>query len=116
MGKLTTHVLNTSTGMPASDMKIELYVIKNSKKIFINSFFTNKDGRLENPLLIGSDFKLGNYQIVFHVGDYQNKTDGVAIENRFLGTIPIQFSMTDDSHYHIPLLYSQFGYSTYRGS
>ena len=102
--------------MPASDMKIELYIIKNGKKIFIKSFFTNKDGRLENPLLIGSDFKLGNYQIVFHVGDYQNKTDGVAIENRFLGTIPIQFSITDDSHYHIPLLYSQFGYSTYRGS
>ena len=116
MGKLTTHVLNTGTGMPASDMKIELYNIKNGKKKFINSLFTNKDGRLESSLLIGSNFELGDYEIIFYVGDYQNKIDDVKIQNRFLSTIPIQFSITDDSHYHIPLLYSQFGYSTYRGS
>ena len=116
MGKLTTHVLNTSTGKPASNMKIELYNIQNNERKFINSFLTNKDGRLERPILMGSNFALGEYELIFHVGKYQDKADNVKIQNRFLSAIPIKFSITDDSHYHIPLLYSQFGYSTYRGS
>ena len=116
MGKLTTHVLNTSTGKPASNMKIELYNIQNNKRKFINSFLTNKDGRPESPILIRSNFALGEYELIFHVGKYQDKADNVKIQNRFLSAIPIKFSITDDSHYHIPLLYSQFGYSTYRGS
>ena len=116
MGKLTTHVLNTSTGTPASNMKIELFKILDNDKLLIGSWFTNKDGRVDNPILSRSDFKLGDYEILFHVGLYQDKHDESKIQNRFLKIVPIHFCINENRHYHIPLLYSQFGYSTYRGS
>ena len=68
-------MLNTSTGTPASDMKIELFKILDDDKLLIGSWFTNKDGRIDNPILSGSDFKLGDYEILFHVGLYQDKLD-----------------------------------------
>ena len=61
MGKLTTHVLDTSKGVPASNMTIKLYYLDADKKKLIGSFITNKDGRVDHPLLEGSNFHLGMY-------------------------------------------------------
>jgi 5-hydroxyisourate hydrolase len=116
MGKLTTHVLDTSKGVPASNMTIKLYYLDEGKKELIGSFITNKDGRVDHPLLEGSNFHQGRYELVFHVGAYQKNIDKTDTENQFLNLIPIQFFISDNTHYHVPLLYSPYGYSTYRGS
>ena len=116
MGKLTTHVLDTSKGVPASNMTIQLYYLDEGKKELIGSFITNKDGRVDHPLLEGTNFRQGTYEIVFHAGAYQKNIDKTDTENQFLNLIPIQFFINDNTHYHVPLLYSPYGYSTYRGS
>ena len=116
MGKLTTHVLDTSKGVPASNMTIELYYLNEGKKELIGSFITNKDGRVDRPLLEGSNLHKGRYELVFHAGTYQKNIDKTDTESQFLNLIPIQFFISDNTHYHVPLLYAPYGYSTYRGS
>ncbi len=113
MTKLTTHVLDTMTGKPAASLRIDLYRIEGSKAQFISSFKTNEDGRVDNPLLQDDNFTLGNYRLDFHAGDYLADNGG----SDFLNIIPVQFIIVDiERHYHVPLLLSAYGYSTYRGS
>ena len=78
---------------------------------------TNDDGRTSEPLLAGSDLVRGTYELVFHVGDYF-RGRGVALsEPAFLDEVPVRFGIADPAgHYHVPLLVSPYGYSTYRGS
>jgi 5-hydroxyisourate hydrolase len=75
------------------------------------------DGRCDEPLLAGGDFAPGEYELVFHVNDYFT---GAGIElpsPAFLGAVPVRFGVSAaGQHYHVPLLISPFGYSTYRGS
>jgi 5-hydroxyisourate hydrolase len=77
---------------------------------------TNADGRFDRPLLDGAAFKLGPYELAFHVGDYFRARGAALTDPPFLDVIPIRFSVTEDAHYHVPLLVSPYGYSTYRGS
>lgn len=120
-GRLTTHVLDTSLGKPAAGMALRLYAIDGAgtgatrREILATS--TNADGRCDRPLLSGEDFRPGLYEIVFEAGAYLRATQGEALaEPLFLDAIPIRFGISDDAHYHVPLLLSPFGYSTYRGS
>ena len=77
---------------------------------------TNADGRCDAPLLAGAAFGLGIYEIVFQAGAYLDRA-GVALpEPKFLDEIVIRFGIAEHRHYHVPLLLSPFGYSTYRGS
>ena len=88
MGRLSTHVLDTSAGRPAAD----------------------------KPLLEGAAFQVGSYELTFHVGDYF-RAKGISLADPpFLDIVPLRFSIAEDAHYHVPLLVSPFGYSTYRGS
>ncbi len=115
-GYLTTHVLDTARGCPAEGMKIELYRIEGQARTHLKTLVTNDDGRTNEQILPESDFALGTYELVFHAGDYLDAT-GVAPESpRFLDVIPLRFGMSEQSHYHVPLLLSPFSYSTYRGS
>ncbi|WP_419954234.1 hydroxyisourate hydrolase [Neobacillus niacini] len=117
-GKLTTHVLDVSIGRPASGVLVELvHVGPNVENEIIASFHTNEDGRLNHPLLEGEQMKLGIYELLFYVGDYY-RSRGAATENpSFLDCVPVRFGISEpDSHYHVPLLISPGGYSTYRGS
>ena len=115
-GYLTTHVLDTARGCPGDGIEIELFRIDGDSRTPLATLTTNDDGRTDQPILAEADFAPGLYELVFRAGDYLNRTDAPGAEPRFLDVIPIRFSMTEASHYHVPLLLSPFGYSTYRGS
>ena len=114
MGKLTTHVLDTANGRPAKGVRIELFMNGGGAGWkLIAEAVTNADGRVDGPILEGSAFAAGVYEMIFHVGDYFQL--GGAPD--FLNQVPVRFGISDAAeHYHVPLLISPFGYSTYRGS
>ena len=112
-GYLTTHVLDTARGRPAEGLRITLYRIEGEERRAVTGAVTNADGRTNAPILPEADWALGEYELVFSVADY---LEGQGGESPFLREIPIRFTLSEDSHYHVPLLLSPFGYSTYRGS
>ncbi len=108
-GYLTTHVLDTAKGKPAAGMTLVLYHIVNDTRAELARAVTNADGRTDGPILPKDSFQTGTYELVFKVGDWLG-------EAAFLDEVPIRFVMSEEAHYHVPLLVSPFGYSTYRGS
>jgi 5-hydroxyisourate hydrolase len=112
MGRLTTHVLDTASGKPAAGVRV---VLRRDGAVVAEGL-TNADGRMDKPLLEGGAFKTGGYELSFHVGDYFRKTGVALTDPAFLDVIPIRFAIAEDAHYHVPLLVSPYGYSTYRGS
>lgn len=115
-GRLTTHVLDTASGRPAAGLKIALYRVSGNSHKKLKEVMTNADGRCDAPLLEGKEFKAGQYELVFFAGDYLRQSGATLPDRLFLDQIPIRFGMAEDAHYHVPLLLSPFGYSTYRGS
>jgi 5-hydroxyisourate hydrolase len=115
-GYLTTHVLDTARGRPASGLHIDLYRIEGAERLHLHTLATNADGRTDRPILPESEFRPGTYELVFHAGDWLDASGVAPEEPRFLDVIPIRFGMSQVAHYHVPLLLSPFGYSTYRGS
>lgn len=115
-GYLTTHVLDTARGTPAEGLTIELFRIEGETRILLKTLRTNDDGRTDEQILPSDDFETGTYELVFHAGAYLDATGIPPEDPRFLDVIPIRFGMAEQSHYHVPLLLSPFGYSTYRGS
>lgn len=118
MTGLTTHVLDTARGLPAEGLVIDLYRINGDARAWVSTVKTNADGRVDGgPILIGESFVVGTYELVFHAGDYLRGAGAVLTEPAFLDLIPIRFGISDiTAHYHVPLLLSPYGYSTYRGS
>ena len=115
-GYLTTHVLDTARGRPAEGMEIVLYRLHNGQRTELARMRTNHDGRTDRQILAQADFATGTYELEFHAGAWMDAS-GVAPESpRFLDVIPIRFGMSQDDHYHVPLLVSPFGFSTYRVS
>jgi len=116
-GYLTTHVLDTARGVPASGIQIDLYRVSETIREHLAQFVTNHDGRTDAPILPEQDFATGQYELVFHCGAYIDEHGAGDDAPQFLSEIPIRFGMSDPTaHYHVPLLLSPFGYSTYRGS
>lgn len=117
-GRLTTHVLDTASGRPAAGMTIDLRRIEpDGSATPIITVVTNADGRCDGPLLAGEALIAGRYELVFRAGDYLQRTDMLLPDPPFLDDIPIRFGIADPgAHYHVPLLISPYGYSTYRGS
>ena len=112
MGRLSTHVLDTATGKPAADVRL---VLQRGGEVLVDTR-TNADGRTEKPLLEGPAFRMGCYELTFHVGEYFRARGAPLADPPFLDVIPLRFSIAEDGHYHVPLLVSPYGYSTYRGS
>lgn len=115
-GYLTTHVLDTGAGCPAAGLKIALYRLDGEERTLLATKVTNADGRTDGPILPEEAFALGEYELVFHAGRYLDASGAPGSTPRFLDVIPIRFSLAEADHYHVPLLLSPFGYSTYRGS
>ncbi|MGY0072198.1 MULTISPECIES: hydroxyisourate hydrolase [Vibrio] len=116
MGKLTTHVLDTMHGTPGAEIKVELHQVDGSSLVYIKDVTTNFDGRTDSPMLEGNEFVAGKYQLTFYVADYY-RAKGVDIGDiAFLDDVVIRFGISEDSHYHVPLLVSPYSFSTYRGS
>jgi 5-hydroxyisourate hydrolase len=114
MPHLTTHVLDTSSGMPAAGMRVVLR--RTDTSAVVAQATTNADGRLDKSLLDGDAFTPGSYEIAFHVGDYFRGAGAALTDPAFLDVVPVRFSVAAGRDYHLPLLISPYGYSTYRGS
>jgi len=115
MGRLTTHVLDIANGCPGAAIRIDLF--RQGQAEAIAQTITNVDGRCDAPLLEDVSFVAGEYELVFHAGEYFNAKGQEDGEHRFLDQVVIRFGINDENqHYHVPLLLSPFGYSTYRGS
>ena len=117
MGRLTTHVLDTARGTPAANLAIDLYKITGNTEQKLKSVSTNEDGRCDEPLLEGASFSSGKYKLVFHAASYLKANGEQLPEVPFLDEVVISFGIDNaEQHYHVPLLLSAYGYSTYRGS
>ena len=115
MTKLTTHCLDTFSGKPAKGIKVDIYTVS-GKKEKINSTILNNNGRSDKALLEGNNFKEGEYELVFFVGDYFKKKADLP-RTPFLNEVVIKFGVSNtQEHYHVPLVVSPWSYSTYRGS
>lgn len=115
-GFLTTHVLDTARGCPAEGIRITLERLAGNTREQIAEAVTNADGRTDSPILPKDDFATGTYELTFHAGDYLRASGQAGDAPLFLDTVPIRFGMSQDDHYHVPLLLSPYGMSTYRGS
>ncbi|WP_249689598.1 hydroxyisourate hydrolase [Stappia sp. WLB 29] len=117
MGRLTTHVLDTALGKPAAGLSLTLWREEGGVLKQIGSAVTNADGRVDAPLLEGDAFRAGVYELRFEAGAYLAASGANLPDPPFLDIIPLRFGIADEAgHYHVPLLLSAFGYSTYRGS
>ena len=119
MGRLTTHVLDTARGCPADGLHIDVFRHLDDTKMFpdhLISSITNVNGRSDAPLLEGTEFIAGRYRLGFAVADYLRKNGDKLPDVPFLEDVVIDFGIDHEGqHYHVPLLLSPYGYSTYRG-
>lgn len=119
-GQLTTHVLDTDRGLPATGMAIELWQIAGDlpeRDRLLKTVITNSDGRTDAPMLSALEVAVGTYELRFAVGSYFTAHRSDLPDPPFLNIVPIRFGIADpSSHYHVPLLCSPWSYSTYRGS
>lgn len=117
MGRLTTHILDTASGRPAAGVVIDLFKMDGASAEQITNAVTNADGRCDAPILEGEALVTGTYKLVFRAGAYLRDQHANLPDILFLDEIEIAFGVNDaDQHYHVPLLLSPYGYSTYRGS
>jgi 5-hydroxyisourate hydrolase len=117
MAKISTHVLDTSRGVPAAGIAIDLHVVTGSERRLLTSTVTNADGRTDAPLVSADRLDAGIYELTFHARDYFIRAGIALTDPPFLGDIIIRVGIADTAgNYHVPLLLSPYGYSTYRGS
>ena len=117
MGKLTTHVLNIASGMPAAGMRVELRSTDADTTTLIGCSNTDADGRCPAPLLDGTALRSGRYSLTFYVADYFRALGAALADPPFLEEVVVHFGVADPAqNHHVPLLVSPWSYSTYRGS
>ena len=112
MARLSTHVLDTANGRPAAGVAVRLFALEGDARHLLTSAVTNQDGRTDQPLLTGDSIPTGVYELEFAVADYFGRP-----EPAFLGAVLVRFGISEPTgNYHVPLLVSPYGYTTYRGS
>lgn len=112
MSQITTHILDTSTGKPAKGVSIVLEQKLDGTWKKLAGGITNTDGRISDLLSPDTILKPGIYRMIFDTKSYFIAQQVKA----FYPGITVEFEISDSSHYHLPLLLSPYGYSTYRGS
>ena len=117
MARITTHILDTCHGRPADGVGVELFRIVAGARQLLSTAVTDKDGRTAEPLLSAPVLPDGVYELVFHSGPYFHSLGLRLTDPPFLDRVVIRFGVAGKSgSYHVPLLLSPYGYSTYRGS
>lgn len=109
---ITTHILDTAKGKPAANVPVKLYQLMDNDWFFLAEGLTDDDGRILNWSILINNITLTTYKLEFDLDAYFRHND----EPAFYPLAEICFRVQDESHHHIPLLLSPFGYSTYRGS
>ena len=116
-GTLTTHVLDIALGRPAAGVGLELVRLSDGGQEPLARAVTNADGRTDAPLLADGAFAAGRYELRFAVGAYLRDAGHAVADPPFLDVVPVRFGVSrPDEHHHVPLLFSPWSYSTYRGS
>ena len=95
VGRLTTHVLDTSAGRPAKDLAIRLYGIEGDARHLLVAKTTNADGRCDGPLLEGAALRTGTYELVFDVAAYFRAAGVILPDPPFLDAVPIRFGIAE---------------------
>jgi 5-hydroxyisourate hydrolase len=117
MARLSTHVLDTSRGVPAAGIRIELHAISGDARRRVAAATTNADGRTDAPLLTGERLETGVYELTFHAGEYFRRVAAGSTDTPFLDEVVVRFGIAEPAgNYHVPLLVAPYGYTTYRGS
>lgn len=117
MARLSTHVLDTSRGAPARGVLVDVHIVRSAGRERLATAMTNSDGRTDSPLLSADRLEAGIYELTFHTTDYFRLAGVALTDPPFLGDIVIRVGIADPtSHYHVPLLLSPYGYTTYRGT
>jgi 5-hydroxyisourate hydrolase len=109
---LSVHVLNLETGTPTPGVEVELQQRQKDNWVNLASGKTDDHGRIAALFPQDKTMTEGDYKVVFKTGDYYKS----AGKPTFFPEIPVLFHVENGGHYHIPLLLSQYGYSTYRGN
>lgn len=117
MSGVTTHILDTANGVPAAGVKIELYKTVGGVRSKLREAVTNNDGRTDTPMLSPEQCVPNTYELLFYVGDYFRGRGADLPDQPFFDVVPVRFTIFDHTqHFHVPLLASPWGYTTYRGS
>lgn len=111
------HVLDTAQGRPAAGLRFELVWLGGGGREVLRAGVTNADGRTQDWLLAQDELRVGPYEMVYQLGAYFRAAGFPLPEPPFIDEVCLRFSVADvTAHYHVPLLCSPFGYTTYRGS
>ena len=117
MRRLTTHVLDTAQGKPASKVCLRLFRNEPQGRVLVCERLTNDDGRCDAPLLEGAQLLNATYELDFEIGAYFATQPVRQSDPPFLSVVTIRFTISDsDAYYHVPLVATPWSYSTYRGS
>ena len=116
MSRLSTHVLDTAHGRPGAGMRFALYRLEGEAREKLAEGVTTADGRAPGKLLPEAQYRPGRYQLVYQVAAYFRGQGVTLPEPPFLDEVTLSFGLGDAPHYHVPLLVSPFGYTSYRGS
>jgi 2-oxo-4-hydroxy-4-carboxy-5-ureidoimidazoline decarboxylase len=117
-GRLSTHVLDTHSGRPASGVAVEMIELSElgSSRVVVRTV-TNSDGRTDPPLIVGRPVPIGRYQLTFSVGKYFAERGVPVSDPPFLDQIALRFSVSEpEGHLHVPLLVTPWSSGTYRDS
>jgi 5-hydroxyisourate hydrolase len=117
MGRLTTHALDTANGLPGRHIEVRLFRKTAESRLALKSVTTNQDGRCDQPLLEGEAFTPGIYELDFSIGAYFSQLGASLQAPAFLDVVTLRFGVADASqHFHVPIVFTPWSYSTYRGS
>ncbi|AFQ49002.1 hydroxyisourate hydrolase [Burkholderia cepacia] len=115
--RLTIHLLDTYHGAPATGLKVDFSRLENGRAVPIRSVVINRNGRSDEPLLIGDAYQVGDYELLLHVDDYFRMKDAQVAAPSFLSQVPVRFRVNSAvERLHLPVQFGPWNYTYYRGS
>lgn len=114
-GGISIHAVDVTRGLPAAGLKVVIFQVDGSHHHFADGFLT-LSGTLDHPIVQGEKIKPGTYEVMFYIGDFYRQIDYPLPDPPFLDIVPYRFGVGDiEQHYHLPLKFSPWGFSLFRG-